>query len=273
MHFVFSNSPTKIIAMTRPMAWAALNAGYDIAEECSSFDEHGWSVRLQNPEMDIPTNPFAYGHTGLVAAISAGRCPQGAGWHVAWNAQDFDTMEWSRRYGDLMWNHASVRFMTLQEALEAWPTEGWHMRPSGVDSGPKAFKAFFADKAGFAAAWAKSTSGFEKNQSMRVAVSQARLPAYEYRLVFMRDEYVAGSLYLTDGRLTLSPIVPAPVHEFASRVARSHSLPSTHCVVDVGVGACGAMGIIEFNSLHSSGLYACDRERIVEGIARTWATP
>lgn len=254
--------------MTRPMAWAAIDAGHTVAEESSAFADGAWSTRLQNPELDVPGNPFVYGHTGLVGAVAAERCPPG--WHVAWDAQSFDTMEWSRRYEDLMWNHASGRFMALHEALEQWPQAGWHMRPCGADSGPKAFKAFFATKDGLREAWAKSTSGFEKNPNMMVAVSAARLPAYEYRLAFMRDEYVAGSLYLTDGRLTLSPIIPAPVLEFASRVAHSHSLPSTHCVVDVGVDAQGAMGIIEFNSLHSSGLYAMSRPEVIAGIARTW---
>ena len=41
--------------------------------------------------------------------------------------------------------------------------------------------------------------------------------------------------------------------------------------MDVGVDADGSLGIIEFNSLHSSGLYAMDRTQVVRGIARTWA--
>ena len=63
---------------------------------------------------------------------------------------------------------------------------------------------------------------------------------------------------------------PAPVLEFATSVARNQPLPSTHCAVDVGGDAAGAMGIIEFNSLHSFGLYAMDRAVLIAGIARTW---
>ena len=261
--------------MTRPMAWAIVDAGHALLEETSHFDQGQWFMQLQNPEAELPRDPFIYGHTGTVAATHAGNCPRasnGPAWHVAWDPQSFDAVHWSNTYGDAMWNHNSVRFMMLGEALSAWPDEGWHMRPCGEDSGPKAFKGFFATKDGLPQAWTHSTSGKEKEPSMRVAVSGPRLPHQEYRLAFMRGECIDASLYLTDGRLTLSRGAPARVLEFASSVARNRPLPSTHCAVDVGVDSSGAMGIIEFNSLHSSGLYAIDRAVLVAGIARTWAS-
>lgn len=145
------------------------------------------------------------------------------------------------------------------------------MRPCGADSGPKAFKGFFATNDTLGDAWFHSTGGKDKNLDMRVAVSAPRLPVEEYRLAFMRGECIDASLYLINGSLSLSRGAPADVLEFATWVARNQPLPSTHCAVDVGVDASGAMGIIEFNSLHSSGLYAMDRSVVVEGIARTWA--
>lgn len=274
MDFVLSNAPARIVGMTRSVAWAILHANHALLEETSHFDNGQWHMRLQNSDADIPKDPFVYGHTGTVAATYAGNCPQaenGPKWRVAWDPRAFDAVQWSQDYGDAMWNHATVQFMTLHEALAAWPESGWHMRPCGEDSGPKAFKGFFAKKDDLRAAWLHSTGGKDKDPSMRVAVSGPRLPHQEYRLAFMRGECVDGSLYLTDGRLTLSRGAPAQVLEFATSVARNHPLPSTHCAVDVGVDASGAMGIIEFNSLHSSGLYAIDRSVLVAGIARTWA--
>ena len=82
--------------------------------------------------------------------------------------------------------------------------------------------------------------------------------------------YVEASLYLVDGHLVVQRGAPAHVLDYATSVARNHPLPSTHCAVDVGVDHQGNTGIIEFNSLHSSGLYAMDRTAIVRGIAQTW---
>lgn len=273
MDFVLSNSPARIVGMTRPVAWAVLHAGYALLEETSHFEDGQWFMRLQNPDAEIPKNPFVYGHTGTVAATYAGNCPgaeSGCGWRVAWDPLSFDAVQWSQTYGDAMWNHKGIQFMTLGQALAVWPEEGWHMRPCGEDSGPKAFKGFYARRDRLRDAWHFSTSGKEKDPCLRVAVSAPRLPAQEYRLAFMQGECVDASLYLTDGRLTLSRGAPAHVLEFATSVARNQPLPSTHCAVDVGVDASGAMGIIEFNSLHASGLYAMDRAVFVAGIARTW---
>ena len=269
MDFVFSNSPQRTATMTRSMVWAALDEGHIIFEESSHFEDGSWRMTLQNPELTIPANPFVYGHTGTVAAVAGGAAP--AGWHVAWDPQSFDALHWSQVYGDAMWNHASVQFMALEEALARWPDQGWHMRPCGADSGPKAFKGFFSDRGGLDKAWSESRQCRERAGTMRVAVSAARLPREEYRLAFMQGECVDASLYLTDGRLTLSRGAPAHVLDYATSVARNHPLPSTHCAVDVGVDADGSLGIIEFNSLHSSGLYTMDRTQVVRGITRTWA--
>ena len=147
MDFVFSNSPQRTATMTRSMVWAALDEGHIIFEESSHFEDGSWRMTLQNPELTIPANPFVYGHTGTVAAVAGGAAP--AGWHVAWDPQSFDALHWSQVYGDAMWNHASVQFMALEEALARWPDQGWHMRPCGADSGPKAFKGFFQRPRGF----------------------------------------------------------------------------------------------------------------------------
>ena len=141
------------------------------------FEDGAWRMELQNPALEVPKNPFVYGHTGTVGAIAGGNAPDG--WRVAWDPLSFDALHWSTTYGD-------------------------------------------------------------------------------------------ASLYLVDGRLTLSRGAPAHVLDYATCVARNHPLPYTHCAVDVGVDTQGDMGIIEFNSLHSSGLYAMDRTAIVRGIAQTW---
>ncbi len=224
-------------------------------------------MELQNPALEVPKNPFVYGHTGTVEAIAGGHAPDG--WRAAWNPLSFDALHWSTTYGDAMWNHASVRFMTLDEALAQWPEEGWHMRPCGADSGPKAFKGFFSTRAELNEAWATSRQGRGRNEHTRVAVSSARLPHEEYRLVFMQGVCVDASLYLVDGRLTLSRGAPAHVIDYATA-----SPVIIRCPVRIArwmwAWTPRDMGIIEFNSLHSSGLYAMDRTAIVRGIARTW---
>lgn len=97
MDFVISNAPARIIGMTRSVAWAVVHAGYTILEETSHFEDGQWFMRLQNPDADIPNDPFIYGHTGTVAATFAGNCPQaknGPRWHVAWDPQAFDAAQW-----------------------------------------------------------------------------------------------------------------------------------------------------------------------------------
>lgn len=200
MDFVFSNAPSRIVAMTRPMEWAALDEGHE---------DGAWRMELQNPALEVPQDLFVYGHTGTVAAVTEGHAPKG--WRLAWDPLSFDAQHWSTTYGDAMWNHASVRFMTLDEALTQWPEEGWHMRPCGADSGPKAFKGFFSTRAGLDAAWATSRQGRGRNGLTRVAVSSARLPHEEYRLVFMRGVCVEASLYLVDGHLVVQRGAPAHV--------------------------------------------------------------
>ena len=47
MDFVFSNAPSRIVAMTRPMAWAALDEGHAIFEERGLKTAHGeWNFKI-----------------------------------------------------------------------------------------------------------------------------------------------------------------------------------------------------------------------------------
>ncbi len=64
--------------MTRPMAWAALDEGHAIFEERTRFEDGAWRMELQNPALEMPKDPFVYGHTGTVEAI-AGGMPRMAG--------------------------------------------------------------------------------------------------------------------------------------------------------------------------------------------------
>lgn len=265
MDFVFSNSPHRTAVMTRAFAWAALDRGHQVFEERTVYDGSQWHIEMQNPEQLPPKNPFLYGHTGVCAAVHAKNCPEG--WTVAWDPFSFDAGYWQEQYGDLMWNQVAI--LQLQEALDSWPEEGQHLRPCGADSGPKAFKAFFCDKASLPTTWPTILEHRVYRPVMRVAVSKARLPDAEYRLVFIHQEFVDGSLYLERGKLHLQHGAPTSVVAFAKDIAASHRLPSSHCVMDIGVDSQG-MGIIEFNSLHSSGLYEVNRQRVVDAIAASW---
>lgn len=267
MQFVFSNAPARIAHMTRAVAWAALDAGHDIFEERTQFEKGHWQIELQNSAAEIPLNPFLYGHTGAVAAVANGFAPPS--WHVAWDHVSFDAEQWSSIYGDRMWNN-HAQFLSLGDALERWPEAGWHMRPCGADSGPKAFKGFFSNRRSLASAWAQNCQGATKNKDMRVAVSSPRPPFQEYRLAFMQRTCIDASLYLNNGIVTQQRGAPSNVWNYAMDVAMHYPLPSTHCVMDIALSLDGQMGIVEFNSLHSAGLYAMDKSRIVHAIAHTW---
>ena len=65
------------------MAWAALDEGHAIFEERTRFEDGAWRMELQNPALEVPKNPFVYGHTGTVEAIAGGNAPDGrmaGGW-------------------------------------------------------------------------------------------------------------------------------------------------------------------------------------------------
>lgn len=266
MDFIFTTTPERVAAsMCRPMAWAALDRGHGV-HAVRTWRESGiWRTQMETPEAMPPADPFAYGHTGLVEAIAEGAMP---GWRLDWIRENFDRELWIQKLGRQMWNH-KARVMPLGEALSEWTSGRMHLCPAGADSGPKAFKGICVDFAERGFELGRASKGRALDRDMRVALSEPDQPWSEYRCVFAGGVYAAAGRYMDAKALSEEPEAPERVVCFAKEIA-SQWLPGRHCVVDVGVGEDGRLGVVEFNSLHSSGLYSIKRDLVIQAVAEAW---
>lgn len=87
--------------------------------------------------------------------------------------------------------------------------------------------------------------------------------AAEYRFVALNGRARLGTQYRLAGALSVTDHVPPDVWECAQRLA-SGWLPAPFIVMDVAMLADGTARLIEFNSVHSSGLYAIRGEAFAE---------
>ena len=267
MDFAFCTAPHRIASsMCHPMAWEALRQGHRVHAINTSYDADSrrWIPSMENTGEEPPADPFLYGHTGL--ALCSRDNPE-MGWHSDWDAAQYDRELWIEKMGEAMWNH-EARIITLSEALAEWTSGAMHICPSGADSGPKAFKGICCDRSELGFELPRASRGNALRDDMRVALSRPDAPDAEYRCVFIDGELVASGRYLLDGSLQETQGSPPSVDAFAKEAAAIW-LPGSYCVLDVGVKG-SRQGIIEYNSLISSGLYQISRTAVVSAIANSW---
>ncbi|RDJ35035.1 MAG: DUF4343 domain-containing protein [Crenarchaeota archaeon] len=98
-----------------------------------------------------------------------------------------------------------------------------------------------------------------------VIVAEPRRIDEEWRLVIVDKKVVTGSLYKYRGVPQLESGCPDDVIEFATKVAETWQ-PEKCWVLDV----CRAINlrVVEINSFSSSGLYACDKFKVVEAVSK-----
>ena len=265
MDFVFTTANSSS-SMCNPFAWTAKTLGHNItALQVKNVEGH-INVYTEDPGQALPVNPFAYGHTGLVEAISKGVVD---GWRVDWVPQVYDRELWLNQLGDLMWNKYA-KILSLADALSVWKSGRMHLCPSGADSGPKAFKGLLCERGDLDFLLPRAAKGRVLDPSIRVALSELNLPDKEWRCVFIGGEWVAAGLYLDRGVLRCERGAPNHIESFAKEVAKVW-VPGDFCVMDIAQSVEGDLGVVEFNSLHSSGLYDLDRSKVVCAINNGWA--
>ena len=96
-----------------------------------------------------------------------------------------------------------------------------------------------------------------------VVVSEPQNLLEEWRLVIADQRCVTGSLYKNAGKIVHSPEVPQEVIDYGNLVAGTWQ-PDPVFVLDVCRLKSGELKLIEINSFSSSGLYVCDKAKIVE---------
>lgn len=106
----------------------------------------------------------------------------------------------------------------------------------------------------------------------KVFVADVKIPMLEYRLFIVGDEVVTSSKYRENGIVITEHDSPQDVKdislEFYKRVGMR--IP---CVIDVAVSE-NDIGVIEVNSIHNSGFYDIDKEKLISSLAKefieTW---
>lgn len=247
-------------AMTGKLAWA-LNA--------SGRTLHDFSLVPGEPFPEFPCQPaephFFYGSTGLLQ-----RLRETSEWSasVYGDKASLDQRSWYEHRAPDMLN-TTYELMTLQHLRESAQGKTFFVRPV-VDQ--KAFAGQVVLDGDLAGLYrGRKGVAREHRDDLLVAVSPL-IPTIsaEYRLVVKDHRVRLGSRYRKDGRLDVHPTVPAEVHARAQILAEGW-MPANFIVMDVAVMPDGDVRIIEFNSVHSSGLYAISGVEFAELVEAAWA--
>jgi len=182
---------------------------------------------------------------------------------------NFDAYLCSRYYGhfgELLFNDRYM-MMTLSEfSRQRWMVYGvlgkeakLFVRP---DSGEKPFPAQLVDMQDLDEFCRVHSSDM---QSL-VLISSPKNIWWEGRFVCRQNEIIAHSTYKLKDVRTQCPSVPKEATECCHRVLECGYRPDEVFCVDI-CGYDGGYALLELNAFASSGLYECDKNRIVERVS------
>jgi hypothetical protein len=178
----------------------------------------------------------------------------------------FDQRTWVANCGDTLLNAeganitwAELRKLTVRETVFVRPTFD-QKSFAGALVGPTTAQEWFK--------MVEERNG-RLNEASQVWVSSPKPILAEYRFIVLDHELVTGSRYRADDRLAVSPEIPASVYAAAQRLAGGW-LPARFVTMDVAVVSESDFRIVEFNSIHSSGLYHADILKVIEAAERAY---
>ena len=242
--------------ITSRMAFALRNSGRAL---------HGFSLVPGEPLPELPLSPadphFFYGSTGMAQRLLGE--PEWA--HGVFLHNDsLDQRAWLANRGKDMLN-PTCEVMTLAKLEANTPAAPFFVRPVLV---AKAFAGQVVRGRDLSGLY-RARRGIMKElePDLLVAVSPLQDIEAEYRFVVYRHQVVTGSRYRLDGKLSLSAEIPAEVLVGASALAAGW-MPHEFIVMDVARVAGGKLCLIEFNSVHSSGLYDIPLSEYIEAVER-----
>lgn len=205
---------------------------------------------------------FFYGSVGLLQRM---RGQPGWSRAVFGDDESLDQRVWTERRGEDMLN-ASVEIVELG-SLRGRNLEGkWFARPA-VDH--KAFTGQVVER-GDLSGLSRPRKGMarEHPESLLVAISPARDDLEEEaRFIVEGGEVRLGSTYRVEGQTVRQEVKEGALWDAARELARGW-LPASLCVMDVVRLRGGGFKIVEFNSIHSSGLYAIDEKAFIQVVER-----
>lgn len=158
----------------------------------------------------------------------------------------------------------------IQQIADHWP-EGLFIRP---DSG---FKTFAGQRV-TAADFDDHVSTLDQISSVvddtLILVNRLSNIEGEFRFVIADKQVIAGSEYRWDGKLDVRRDWPQSCWDLAQKVADHEWQVDIAYTCDVAL-VDGEPRVVELNGFSCAGLYACDLERVVDGVsraaAREWA--
>lgn len=134
------------------------------------------------------------------------------------------------------------------------------MRPN---SGEKEFTAGLFDLQYFNKDWASIEDRVSPNDL--ILVSTPKDIKGEWRFcVNSKNEIITGSTYQYGGKTTVIPSYPQGAYDKCKEVLTSLKAPANLFTVDICEDDDGKFWLLEINSFFSAGLYACDKDKIVE---------
>lgn len=213
------------------------------------------------PEVTVEGPAVAYGSANLMRTIQrAGKLRPG----VFFDDERFRFARWAAALGPDVLN-ADAQVTTLRAlAAESRPDdEQLFLRP---DDDQKSF-AGTVMRFDELRRWVDvlSPGGFSVDVDAPVVAARPLEIDAEWRLFIVAGRISSASRYRTGGGPDIRPDLPEDVAALAlSAVARFS--PSPAFVLDIAASQ-GRLAVIEYNSMNSSGFYACDIEAIVRDVS------
>ncbi|MEK6882844.1 MAG: ATP-grasp domain-containing protein [Nanoarchaeota archaeon] len=130
------------------------------------------------------------------------------------------------------------------------------------DSGEKKFTGFVLDLLDLG----KFEEENENDKSL-IIISSPKQIRGEYRFVVSKDFIIAHSTYIYQENITKIKAVPKEAIDFCEKMLKIYIPDSVYCI-DIAETMDGDMKLLEINSFASSGLYACDMDKVVEEVSK-----
>lgn len=250
MFWLLQNNFSRVAAMTSKVAVALRESGRDFWDFSSLSED-------PLPHFPIPAGmpAFFYGSTQLIARLS--RTPEWRG-YIVQEADNLDLRAWVKHRSGEMLNETgeTLTLGELEQRIRLGDApEKFFIRPT-LD------QKLFAARVIAGAELATLGVGYDKvvrplSPSKLVTISAPQEISAEYRFFVHQHEIRLASQYRSADALAVSPVVPEYVLRGA-RVLAQGWMPSDLAVMDLAVLTTGQLKIVEFNNVHSSGLYAIE---------------
>lgn len=248
-------------AATAALAWALQRTGRRIYDFSLMPGQS-----LPNPPGSPDEPHFFYGSTEM-----AKRVRKDAQWArgMADTAGCFDQRLWASKRGRDMLNQ-EVELTTFGALRSRRGAGSYFVRPV------QDLKAFpgqvVVDNDLEPLARSRGTQGLKRHpDDLLVAVSPALEGIRaEYRTVVLNHQVRLASRYRAEGTVSPQAGMPPAVLEAAQNLARGW-MPADLVVMDVAEVKGGQARIVEFNSVHTSGLYAIDAEAFAQ-LVEAWCS-